>query len=94
MDKTKILMDPTAELSPAVRERLPRLDNLQGKRVGLLDISKARGDIFLNRIAEMLEQNGATVNRYQKPTFARIAPTKLKQKIVSECDVVIEGLAD
>ena len=94
MDQTTILMDPTAELSPAVRERLPRPDRLDGQRVGLLDISKARGDIFLDRLAELLQQNGVSVNRYKKPTFARIAPIELKQKIVSECDVVIEGLAD
>lgn len=94
MDQTTILMDPTAELSPAVRERLPRVDDLNGKRVGLLDISKARGDVFLDRLSELLTEKGVAVNRYKKPTFSRIAPIELKQKIVSECDVVIEGLAD
>lgn len=94
MDQSTILMDPTAELSPAVRERLPRLDDLQGKTVGLLDISKARGDVFLDRLSELFKEKGVTVNRYRKPTFSRIAPAKLKQKIVSECDAVIEGLAD
>ena len=47
MSSERILLDPTAELSPATRELLPRLDSLKGKTVGLLDISKARGDVFL-----------------------------------------------
>lgn len=91
---THILLDPTGELKPASRRRLPRLDSLEGKTIGLLDISKARGNVFLNRIEERLVDAGATVNRYAKPTFARVAPVDLKQKIRTECHAVIEALAD
>ncbi len=35
-----------------------------------------------------------TVKRFKKPTFARVAPTELKQEISTRCDVVIEALAD
>ena len=94
MSSERILLDPTAELSAATRELLPRLDSLKGKTVGLLDISKARGDIFLNRIEEKLKDMGAEVIRYAKPTFARVAPVDLKQQISTQCNVVIEALAD
>ena len=94
MTNSRILLDPTAERSPAQRERRPRPASLDGLTIGLLDISKARGDIFLDQIEARLAEQGLTVNRYQKPTFARVAPTPLKQKISSECDVVIEALAD
>ena len=94
MNDSTILLDPTAELSSAHREKLPRLQSIENKTVGLLDISKARGDIFLDRLEEQLRAAGAQVNRYKKPTFARIAPTELKQQIATECDLVIEGLAD
>ncbi len=40
------LLDPTSESQPAQRQGLPRPQSLAGKRVGLLDISKPRGDIF------------------------------------------------
>jgi len=62
--------------------------------VGLLDISKARGDIFLDRLESKLVESGVTVKRYTKPTFTRVAPVDLKQLISTQCDVVIEALAD
>ena len=89
-----VMLDPTAELKPVERQILPRLESLSGATVGLLDISKPRGKEFLDEIEEHLIGLGATVKRYTKPTFARIAPKELNQKISVECDAVIEGLAD
>ena len=89
-----VLLDPTSELQPAERERQRRPVTLAEKSVGLLDISKPRGDIFLDHLADKLQGLGASVNRYRKPTFTRVAPVDLRQQIVSECDVVIEALAD
>ena len=43
-------MDPTAEHSPSSRARLARPEHLHGLTVGLLDISKPRGNVFLDRI--------------------------------------------
>jgi hypothetical protein len=94
MTKTTVLLDPTAERGPEMRERLPRPKDFQGLAVGLLDISKARGDIFLDEIEAQLTGRGMKTRRYKKPTFARVAPIPLKQEIGSECDVVIEALAD
>ena len=94
MNETRHLLDPTAELAPAQRERLPRPASIADLTVGLLDISKARGDVFLDRLEEKLLAEGATVKRYQKPTFARVAPVDLKQRISEQCNVVIEALAD
>ncbi len=91
---TRVLLDPTSERSPARRERLPRLDTLDGKTVGLLDISKPRGDIFLNRLQVELEKRGARVERFSKPTFTKPAPADLRHDIATRCDAVIEALAD
>ncbi len=88
------LLDPTSERQPARRETLPRPKSLADKRVALLDISKPRGDIFLSRVEQHLRSLGIDTQRYQKPTFARVAPVDLKHQIVSECDLVIEALAD
>jgi hypothetical protein len=94
MTKMTALLDPTAERSPEMRERLPRPKDFQGLAVGLLDISKARGDVFLDEIEAQLRGRGMKTRRYKKPTFARVAPIRLKQEIGSECAVVIEALAD
>jgi hypothetical protein len=88
------LLDPTNERSPGQRERLARPASLAGLTVGLLDISKPRGDVFLNRIEERLVGVGANVKRYKKPTFTKPAPVDLRHKIATECQVVIEALAD
>ena len=90
----RTLLDPTHERSPAVRERLPRLASLAGVSVGLLDISKARGDVFLDRLEQRLAAAGADVRRYKKPTFTKPAPVDLRQQIAVECGAVIEALAD
>lgn len=87
-------LDPTAELAPQDRTPLPKRDSLSGLNVALLDISKPRGNVFIDRLAEMLSDAGAKPRRYSKPTFTRIAPVELKQQIATECDVVIEALAD
>jgi hypothetical protein len=89
-----ILLDPTSEHTPQERQRVPRPAQLTGLTVGLLDMSKARGNIFLDRIEWQLTEKGLTVQRYRKPTFARIAPVDLKHQISTECDLVIEALAD
>ena len=89
-----VMLDPTAELHPAEKQLLPRLEKLAGATIGLLDISKPRGKEFLDEVENQLVEMGATVHRYMKPTFARIAPRDLNQRIAGECDAVIEGLAD
>lgn len=94
MRDSTILLDPTAERAPAMRARLPRPGKLEGLTVGLLDISKPRGDIFLDRIEQGLSERGVAVKRYRKPTFTRPAPTALRQQIAAECNLVVEGLAD
>lgn len=94
MTQQTILLDPTAERAPSARLRLARPERLDGLTVGLLDISKARGNVFLDRLDQRLSDLGIAVKRYKKPTFTRVAPTLLKQQIAGECQVVVEGLAD
>ena len=89
-----ILLDPTSEAHPASRERLVRPNGLEGLTVGLLDISKPRGDVFLDRLDERLSGKGIAVKRYKKPTVAKPAPLAVYQQIALEANVVIEGLAD
>ena len=91
---TRTILDPTGERALAERARLARPASLEGLTVGLLDISKPRGDVFLDRIEQRLNEVGANVKRYRKPTFAKPAPVDLRHEIAMECQVVIEALAD
>jgi hypothetical protein len=94
MNATRTILDPTSERSVAERPRLARPESLAGLTVGLLDISKPRGDVFLDRIEQRLVAIGADVKRYRKPTFTKPAPVDLRHQISVECHVVIEALAD
>jgi hypothetical protein len=89
-----VLLDPTNELQPVVRARSARLPSVQGRTLGLLDISKARGDVFLDRLEELLAERGAEVLRFRKPTFAKPAPADLRHEITLKCEAVVEALAD
>ena len=91
---TRVLLDPTSEQAPATRAPVERPSSLDGKTIGLLDISKPRGDVFLDRLEARLAERGWRVKRFVKPTFAKPAPIDLRQEIATQCDVVIEALAD
>ena len=88
------LLDPTAERSPTIRPRLARPASMAGLTVGILDISKPRGDVFLDRLDARLKERGIATRRYAKPTMTRPAPLPLRQQIGTEVHLVIEGLAD
>jgi hypothetical protein len=91
---TRLLLDPTSERTILERSLLPRPATLHGKTVGLLDISKPRGDVFLDRLEQRLTEAGAIVVRFKKPTFTKPAPVDLRHEIATQCEVVIEALAD
>jgi hypothetical protein len=90
----RVILDPTGEQQVETRTLLPRPASLSGLTVGLLDISKARGDVFLDRLEQRLTEIGASVRRYRKPTFTKPAPVDLRHEIATQCNVVIEALAD
>ena len=90
----RVLMDPTSEREASTRPLAARPATLEGKTVGLLDISKPRGNVFLDRLQERLEERGIAVERFSKPTFTKPAPADLRREIETKCDVVVEALAD
>jgi hypothetical protein len=91
---SRVVLDPTGERSPVQRGLTARPGDLTGKTVGLLDIHKPRGDVFLDHLEQLLVQRGLTVNRYRKPTITKPAPAELRGRIAQECELVIEALAD
>lgn len=89
------LLDPTDERVPVPRTLATRPERLSGV-IALLDISKPRGNVLLDRLAERLAERlpGLELRRYQKPTFTRPAPDDLRRRIAQECQFVVEALAD
>ncbi|MYE45363.1 MAG: hypothetical protein F4X25_01135 [Chloroflexi bacterium] len=89
------ILDPTDEREPVGRQRTRRPEQISGT-VGLLDISKPRGNVLLDRLEELIHERlpDVEVRRYMKPTFTKPAPDELRRKMAGEVDFVIEGLAD
>lgn len=89
------ILDPTDERIPVQRELSPRPEHITGA-VALLDISKPRGDVFLDRVQQLMAERLPQVElrRYRKPTVTKPAPLELRRQIVEECGFVIEALAD
>jgi hypothetical protein len=90
-----MILDPTDERVPVRRQLTPRPEHLTGV-VGFLDISKPRGNVFLDRLETLFHERlpEVEVRRYRKPTFTKPAPEDLRRKILEECGFVIEALAD
>ena len=88
------LLNPTGEHRVATRRKVPKPPALTGVTVGVLDIGKARGNVFLNRVATRLAETGIAVKRYAKPGPSRPAIIETRQRMLAETQVAMIGLAD
>ena len=94
MSATNWLRDPTAETSAIKRPRVKPPASLDGLTIGLFDIGKTRSNEFLDQVEKRLAERGLKTKRYAKPTNAKVAPTELIQKVVTEADAVLIALSD
>ena len=88
------LRDPTAETSPVRRARLAPPSSFDGRSVALMDIGKARGAEFIDRLEGHFKKAGIATRRYRKPTNTKVAPTDLLQKIAAENQLAVIALSD
>ena len=90
-----VIVNPMNETRQSPAPAPPRLQTLAGKAVGLLDISKPGGSVFLDRIENLLKgrYGVARVVRAAKPTFTKRAPAEVIAQLRG-LDAVIEALAD
>ena len=86
--------DPAAAEGPP-KKLAPRTGALRGP-VGLLDISKGGGKVFLDGVEAGLRAlfRDVEIYRYVKPTFSRTAPEALLDDIARSCKHVVLGLGD
>lgn len=92
-----VLVNPLDETPRSAGHPAPRLKTLAGTTVGLLDISKPGGSIFLDRLEALLKERYGVVRvvREAKPTFTKPAPADVMERLLgSGCHAVIEALAD
>ena len=90
----KSVRDPTSESSATMRAPKALPDEVAGKTIALLDISKERSDEFLDHLEVKFSEAGFPVKRYRKGSNSKNAPPEIIQAIVQEADIVVESLAD
>ena len=89
------ILDPTDERVPVERQVTTRTGSLAGV-IGLLDISKPRGNVLLDEVEQLLAKAapGVSLRRYTKPTYTKPCHDALRHQIRDECDYLVEALAD
>jgi hypothetical protein len=87
-------VSPFDERHRPVRPLAPRHAALEGATVVLLDITKRRGDEFLDRVEARLQERGARTLREAKEIFSKPAEPELIRRIANRGDLAVEGLAD
>lgn len=90
-------MEYVSPFDERVREPVPpapRSGELSGRTVALLDINKARGAEFLDRVEALLQEGGAETFRVSKPAFSRPATPEQIAEIAGRAELVVEALAD
>ena len=92
----------TTVLHPAAEEiyeghaLAPRLDQLQGITVGLIDNHKKNSDVYLDELERLLkdEFGVAQVRRYRKISQSMPTPDEVLDELAKECDATIHAVAD
>jgi hypothetical protein len=87
-------VSPIDERRRAPEPLAPRRETLAGATVALLDITKRRGDEFLDRIEARLREHGAETFRVSKEIFSKPADPEIIRRIANRGDLAVEGLAD
>ena len=95
MQDSTVILDPTDEREPIPRRLAARPGRLDGV-LGIVDISKSRGDVFCDEIDRLIgaQLPGIEVVRLRKPTYTKPAPAGLRAEVASRCTAVIQALAD
>jgi len=95
MSDAILVLDPTDERQPIGRRLATRPPELTGS-IGIVDISKPRGDVFCDELETLFRAANPTVDivRLKKPTFTKPAPENLRDEVAERCTAVIQALAD
>ena len=90
------ILDPTAEDVPEELGLSPKLPDLRGKVVGLLENRKYHADSFLQELQQVLVQDYGADRVVYATKFSYSAPCaeETLDSLVSECDVLVHAIAD
>ncbi len=90
------LMDPAGALKVSTSKVAPRLKDLKGVRLGLLDNGKTNAGKFLTMVGEILVRKYGVgeVKMFRKDALSKPAPREVLDALVKECDFGVTGIGD
>jgi hypothetical protein len=97
MSQREAILDPTGMAGARRSASLaPRVRDLAGLRLGLLDNTKANAARVLETLAEQLraQHHVGEVSTYTKSYFGTPVEEDRAQEIAQSCDAVIAGVGD
>jgi len=96
MSKSVPVYDPRGAVEAAPMAISPRVKQLEGLRLGLLDNTKWNANKLLRGVRDRLAQKHAfgAVNYYRKESFALAATPELLAEIAAENDIVLTAIGD
>lgn len=88
-------LDPVADSGAHLDLLAPRLPDLAGETIALVDNTKEFARAFMDILKERLQARfpDTKLNRYEKLAAASL-DSALQKKIVQECQAVVQGIGD
>ena len=92
----QIVYDPRGRVTAQPQTPAPRLAQLDGIRLGVLDNAKWNASKLLRRTVALLEADTSfgEVRRFKKDSFSRPAAPELLARVAREADAVITAIGD
>src|SRR3546814_289231 len=89
-------LDPAGGAKAEQFDIAPKLESLQGKRLGLLDNSKTNAEKYLKMVGKILvDRYGvAEVKLFRKDALSKPAPAEVLDELVANCDFAVTGIGD
>ncbi len=90
------LLHTAAEDVAQKQSLAPRLSDLQGVTVGLIDNHKRNADVFLAELGRVFQEEYgvAKVVSYKKPSQSMPTPDEVMDQLSEECDAIVHAVAD
>ena len=83
---------PTGAVDAQSKTLAPRLADIRGARIGILDNCKEFADIVLRGVAEVLQRDyGVAEVRFWQKSYLGV-PSPYADEMVAQCDAVINGV--
>ena len=92
----QIVFDPRGVVEPEKLALAPRVPNLAGLRLGVLDNTKWNANRLLRKTAARLgaQLSLAAVNYYRKESFSKDADPALIEQVAADNDIVLTAIGD